>query len=351
MKPPEHRHRSRIVGLAVPILALLCLVGVAGCSGSDQPDAAESDGDPTAPVVEASSATDGRDNARREVRLALTDWTGSRINVAIAERLIERNLGYPVTPTPVGDIGSMLNDLASGELDAVLEIWPSSLSDRERTYFDDARVDDLGPLGVDGEVGWYVPRYVIDEDPTLKTWEGFARPEVARQFSSIGSGGRGRFVGTDPSYDQYDEDIVDSLDLNFEVVFTGSEEATRSELEVAVASQRPILLYWWRPTAEVVEFDLVKIELPARTAECLDEYRNGSAMACGYPVDKLFKAANPGLGADGDADLRRLLTAFTLDSDEQQEMIWSVEVEGQSISSVADRWVDENESKWRRWVS
>ena len=286
---------------------------------------------------------------RREVRLGLTDWTASRINVAIAEIVIERRLGYPVTPTPVSEFDSMFKQLAAGELDAVLELWPSSLTENELEYLDEQRVENVGPLGVIGEVGWYLPRYVLDSNPQLATWEGLTDPAVAAMFAAVETGGRGRFVGTDPSYEQFDEELISALGLDFEVVYTGSEDGTRSELSLATERQNPILLFWWSPTAEVVEHDLVKVDLPSRTQECLDDRAQGQPMSCDYPQDKLFKVATPGL-AQNDPDLHYFLSSFSLTTADQLDMIHAVERTGRPISDVAEDWVNNNQQIWSEWL-
>ncbi|MDH3295351.1 MAG: hypothetical protein OER95_13610, partial [Acidimicrobiia bacterium] len=265
----------------------------------------------------------------------------------IAELLIERRLGYPVTPTPVPEFDSLFSQLESAEIDAVLELWPSSLTEAELAYLNGGRVEDLGPLGVVGQIGWYVPRYVVDRNPDLATWEGLATATVL--FATPETGNKGRLLGTDPAYAQFDEDLVVALGLDYEVVYSGSEDATRTELALATSRQDPILLYWWSPTAEIVEYDLVKVELPARTPECLDNFENGGLMSCDYPADVLFKVATPGL-VQRDPELHRFLSDFSLTIEDQLDMIHSVEREGQSIAAVASEWVEANEDTWSAWL-
>jgi glycine betaine/proline transport system substrate-binding protein len=353
--------------LFIPFLlafsAVVFLVGLTACTGAD--DAAE-DVDGGATSGRLAGDADGIDgepgpgeggqpvsevgaDRRREVRLGLTDWTGSRITLAIAEILIERRLGYPVTPAPTSEFDVLFSQLEAGELDAVLELWPSSLTAAELEYLDGGRVENLGPLGVIGQIGWYVPRYVVEARPDLGRWEGLRSSAAVAAFASDETSGRGRFVGTDPSYAQFDEDLVEALDLDFEVIYTGSEDGTRAELSSAVSRQEPILLYWWSPTAEIVEYDLVKVELPARTQACLGAAATGQPMSCDYPTDVLFKVATPGL-ADSDPELHRLLTELSLSTEDQLAMIHAVERRGRSIPDVALEWVTVNEETWSGWL-
>ena len=57
----------------------------------------------------------------------------------------------------------MWSGLARGDIDACLELWPSGIAADEQKYLDDGTVVNIGKLGAIGKIGWYVPRYVIDE--------------------------------------------------------------------------------------------------------------------------------------------------------------------------------------------
>src|SRR5680860_1242164 len=134
----------------------------------------------------------------------------------------------------------MFTGMSDGTLDAALEIWPSGVTEDEQAFFDDGTVVDIGELGAVGKIGWFVPSYVIDEFPELATWEGFQDPDVAAAFATAETGDNGRFLGTDPSYSQYDEAIIANLELPLQVVFSGSEAATVADLDARVAGQEPI---------------------------------------------------------------------------------------------------------------
>ena len=244
----------------------------------------------------------------------------------------------------------MFTGMADGTLDAVLEIWPSGVTDAETAYFDDGSVVNIGELGAVGKIGWFVPSYVIDEHPELATWEGFADPALAALFSTAETGDLGRFLGTDPSYSQYDEQIIANLGLPLEVVFSGSEPATVAEVDARVAANEPIVLYWWTPTAAVAKYDLVNVELPAYTEECGASAAAGDGgVDCDYPEDVLFKAAS-GMLEEKAPDVFAFLQNFTITTDDQLEMLPAVEIDGDDPAAVAAEWVANHEDTWRAWL-
>jgi glycine betaine/proline transport system substrate-binding protein len=278
--------------------------------------------------------------------LVQNPWTASALNAEVAKILIEENLGNSVEITAI-DENTMFAGLAAGDLDSCLEVWPSGATADEQAYLDDATVVQLGPLGAVGQIGWYVPRYVQEQFPETVTWEGFLDPEVASQFASAETGDLGRFLGTDPSYSQYDEAIIENLGLPLQVVFSGSEAATVAALDSAVAAEEPILMYWWVPTAAAAKYDLVPVELPEYTDEC---YADPAAIACAYPEDVLVKIAGAHL-VDKDPAVNNFLAWFTLTNEDQSSMLPAVEIDGEPAAEIAAQWVADHEDTWTAWLS
>lgn len=306
-------------------MAMTIILTVAsGCPSDDSvPESADSTASPFKPVI----------------TLAVNDWTASAVNVAIAEQLIERNLGYPVVPTRADDTTAMYEALADGSLDAVLEIWPSAVTERDQRFFDRGQLVELGPLGPVGQVGWFVPRYVIDDHPILATWSGFQGSEAAALFATAETVPAGRFLGLDPSYRQFDQDIIDSLGLPFVVEFSGSEKLTMTALEASAGARKPIVVYWWTPTAAVATYDLVNVALPEPPEAC-----------CGYPADPLIKVGSPQL-QDKAPEVLRFLQSFTISTGDQIDLLVAVESNGQTIAAAAAEWIAANGATWQAWLS
>jgi glycine betaine/proline transport system substrate-binding protein len=284
-----------------------------------------------------------------DISLVVNPWTASRLNAEVAKVIIEQELGNTVEITEI-DENAMFTGMADGTLDAVLEIWPSGVTEDEQAFIDEGSVVNLGELGAVGKIGWFVPSYVVEEHPELATWEGFQDPELASMFATAETGDKGRFLGTDPSYSQYDEQIIENLGLPLQVVFSGSEPATVAELEARVAAEEPIVMYWWTPTAAVAAYDLVNVELPQYTEECGEHAAAGDGQVdCDYPEDVLFKAASGEL-EEKDPDVFAFLQEFTITTDDQLEMLPAVEIDGEEPEAVAEQWVADHEDVWRAWL-
>ena len=282
------------------------------------------------------------------IKLAENPWTGSSVNVHVAKILLEQELGYTVELVTI-DENAQWAALANGDLSATLEVWPSGHAENVAQYIEDQQVvENLGPLGVVGKINWYVPSYLVQQNPELATWEGLQKPENAALFKTAETGEAGQFLAGDPSWVQYDSDIIKNLGMNLQVVQSGSEQSVLAAVDSAYSRQEPVLFYFWTPHSIHAKYDLTPVALPDYSEECYAQAESGG-VACDYPQDELFKAAWSGL-KDAAPEAYTLLKNMQYTNDDQIGMIAATELEGQEPSAAAQAWVDANEATWRAWL-
>lgn len=282
------------------------------------------------------------------IKLAENPWTGSSVNVHVAKILLEEQLGYTVEIVTI-DENAQWAALASGDLSATLEIWPSGHAENRKQYIEDQKVvEDLGPLGVVGKISWYIPSYMVQQNPALATWEGLKDAAAAAQFKTAETGESGQFLAGDPSWVQYDGDIIKNLGLNFQVVQAGSEQAVLAAVDAAYSRNEPILFYFWTPHSVHAKYDLTPVGLPAYSDDCYAQAESGG-VACDYPQDVLYKAAWAGL-KERAPDAYALLKNMSYTNADQIAMIAATELEGQEPAAAARAWVDANKAVWEKWL-
>lgn len=286
--------------------------------------------------------------AKIPIKLAENPWTGSSVNVNVAKILLEEQLGYTVEIVTI-DENVQWAALASGDLSATLEVWPSGHAENRKQYIEDQKVvEDIGPLGVIGKISWYVPNYVVDANPALATWEGFKDPALAGLFKTAETGDAGQFLAGDPSWVQYDADIIKNLGLGLQVVQSGSEQAVLAAVDAAYSRQEPVLFYFWTPHSIHARYELTPVELPAYSDECYAGAESGG-VACDYPEDVLYKAAWSGL-KERAPDAYALLKNMQYSNADQIAMIAATEIDGKEPAEAAREWVSANERVWRTWL-
>ncbi len=319
--------RRRFAGLVGMVAALALVAAACGDSGGDG---------------EGGDADLGNVTT---IKLAVNPWNGSAVNVAVAAQLLE-DIGYTVETVDI-DENTQWSAIGSGDLHASLEVWPSGHAANVETYIDgDGGVVDGGLLGPIGKIGWYVPSYVVEQNPDLATWEGFQDAQLAGLFSTAETGDKGQFLGGDPSFTQYDQQIIDNLGMNMEVVYAGSEEALLAALDSSYSREEPIVFYFWTPHSVHNAYELTEVELPEYSDEC---YTDPEAVDCDYPADDLFKIFWEDLETEAPAAYT-LLSNMSYTTADQISMLAAVETEGKSIEEAAADWIAANEDTWSAWM-
>jgi glycine betaine/proline transport system substrate-binding protein len=323
---------SLAAGLAVGVLVL------AACSdvSSSEPGG---DGSTAANVAQCGS---------EPIVIAVNPWVGAEANANVAKVLMEQQMGCEVELQEVNE-SAQFPGMADGSIDATLEVWPSGHSKDAKQYIDQAgTVVSGGELGITGDIGWFVPSYVVEQNPEYATWEGFKEADI---FSTAETGDKGRFVGTDTTYSIFDEQIIESLGLDLEVIYTGSEPATLALLDSAVQNEEPIVMYWWTPQWANSKYDLVQVELPPYSDECADIALNDPEAIgydCDYADDILYKAFSSELEMK-DAAAFGFLSNFAWTAEEQNAVAQAIQ-EGEDGEDAAQAWIDANEATWQAWL-
>jgi len=278
----------------------------------------------------------------KSINIAINAWVGYEANAAVLAHILEKELGYKVTKKDLAEEISW-QGFESGEVDVIVENWGHP--DYEEEYIADKKVAmDAGLTGNVGIIGWYVPKWFVDEHPDVMEFANLNK--YADLFKTSESGDMGQFLGTDPTYVQYDEALVTNLDLNFKVIFSGSESATVEAIKQSVAQKTPLLMYWWDPHWIHAQVDLVRIPLPAYTEGCDADLEK---IACDYPEYQLNKIMRTAF-ADKNADAATLIKNFKWTNADQNLVSDYITNQSMTAEAAAEKWVTDNESVWKAWL-
>jgi glycine betaine/proline transport system substrate-binding protein len=283
------------------------------------------------------------------INLAVNAWVGAEANAAVAAAVMEQEMGCEVELVDIDEF-PQFQAMADGDIDATLEVWPSVHPDDRTNYIDnpDGGVVDGGELGVPGNIGWFIPSYVLDEHPEFASYEGIIGNES--YFATPETEPKGQFLGSDPNFGFYDEEIAQNLGLDFEFVYSGSETGSLAALDKAFQDQAPLLMYFWSPHWAQAKYDLVEVELPPYTDECGKALENADAdgYACDYADDILYKAFSAGL-EEKDPAAFQFLSNFQWTADDQNSVAVQINDKVDPLEA-AQTWMDANEDVWSAWL-
>ena len=312
---------------------------ITACGGSDSATEGASEETVAAETV-AAPACSGTET----IKIARNNWTSSAIEVEIIKQLIETNLCNPVEIVDI-DENAMIPGMSTGDIDANVEVWPSGFTPEEQAFIDDGSIVNMGLLGAIGKIGWFVTPNALEQFPQLSTWEGLKDPAVVKAFATAATGSQGRMLAMDPSFSGYEEQLVKNLKLDFKVQYSGSEAATQAEIIALTEAKKPVIMYYWMPSAAVGKYGLINLALPKPTVDCALE-----ADKCDgdYPEDALFKVASAKLEAK-DAKVFKFFKNYQMSTADQLATLPAVEIDGREAAEVAAEWIAANEAVWSAW--
>lgn len=327
-RPSLTARRSRAVaGVAAAAVAL----SLSACSGAKVGSTA------------ASAGGGGGSGKCGTFNLAVNAWVGYEADAAVVSYVAEHKLGCTVVKKNLDEQVSW-QGFSTGEVDAVLENWGHA--DLAKKYITEQKVaQDAGPTGNIGVIGWFVPPFLAKQHPDITDWHNLNK--YAGLFKTSESGGKGQVLDGDPGFVTNDAALVKNLNLNYKVVYAGSEAALITSFRQAEQAKKPMIGYFYSPQWFLSEVPLVKVNLPKYTAGC-DAV--AAKVACDYPQYNLNKIVSTKFAQSG-SPAADLVKKFTWTNDDQNLVARYIAQDKMSDDAAAKKWVDANPDKVAAWLA
>lgn len=294
-------------------------------------------------LILAACTGTGGGGSKGTVNIAINPWVGYEADAAVVAYLLENELGYTVVKKDLKEDVSW-QGFETGEVDVIIENWGHP--DLEKIYIDEKQVAQLaGNTGNVGIIGWYIPGWMADEYPDIVADYKNLNNHVDL-FKTSESGDLGQFLGSDPSYVQYDEALMTNLGLNFKVIFSGSETASVEAMKSAQTQKTPLLMYFWDPHWIHAQVKMVQVKLPPYTDGCDADLEK---VACDYPAYDLNKVISTKFANEG-GDAATLVKNFNWTNDDQNLVADYITNQNMTPDEAAAKWVADNEPVWKAWM-
>ncbi|WNV84448.1 ABC transporter substrate-binding protein [Umezawaea sp. Da 62-37] len=309
-------------------VALAVALTLAGCGG--------------AKVGDTGSAQSGATGDCGTFNIAINPWVGYEANAAVLAYVAEKDLGCKVTKKDLKEEVAW-QGFGTGEVDAVVENWGHD--DLRAKYVDDQKTAvSAGSTGVTGQIGWYVPPWMAEKYPDITDWNSLNK--YADLFKTSESGDKGQLLDGDPSFVTNDEALVKNLNLDYKVVYGGSETALIQAFKQAEEKKTPVIGYFYSPQWLLSQVKLVKVKLPAYTKGC---DADAEKIACDYPDYDLDKIVSKKF-ADGAGPAFQLVKNFKWTNEDQNLVAKYIAEDKMSADAAAKKWVEDNADKVKAWL-
>ncbi len=237
------------------------------------------------------------------ISIAEMTWGSAAITAHIDRFILEKGYGCTVTLVPGDTMPTFASMNAEGRPDMAPEIWAASLQRPLDDALRDGRLVETARVLTDGGVeGWWIPRYISEAHPDIKTvQDALKHPEL---FPSPQDPAKGA-VHTCPA-DWNCQIPTSNLyralkgdDAGFQLIDSGSAAGLDGSIARAFAEKKGWLGYYWAPTAILGKYEMVKLSFGvahdrAEWNSCTAVPDCSAPVVNGYPTTDVYTIVTRG---------------------------------------------------------
>ncbi len=284
-----------------------------------------------------------------EVSITEMDWASSAVVTYISKFLLEQGYGCTVNVVPTTTVPAMTSVAETGEPDILTELWTSYTSVYEELR-EAGKLTELSKVLSDGGVeAWWIPAYLVEKHPELKTLEGIkANPQlVGGRFHDCPSG-----WGCDVT-NHNNFKAAGLADAGVERFQHGSGETLATSIAAAYTAEEPWFGYYWAPTSVLGKYPMVQVEMPAYDADkhtCNGLEDCATPALSSYPVSNVVTAATSAF-VEREPEAAALMSNVTFTNAQMGEVLAWQESNEASYEEAAVYFLTTYKDVWSGWLS
>ena len=285
-----------------------------------------------------------------EVSITEMNWASAQVVTAVSAFLMEQGYGCDVSVVPSDTTPAVASLAENGEPDIVTELWLNSTGEAYEKLESQGKVERLGEvLDPGGVEGWWIPAYLAEEHPELKTLEGIkANPElVGGRFNNCPDGWGCRIVN---------DNLIPATgleDAGFEIFNHGSGETLATSMASAYEDREPWFGYYWGPTALLGRYDMVKVDLGEVDEDIHARNQNPDTDNPGvsdFPAAPVLTSVTTEF-AEREPEIAELMSKVTFDVETMNALLaWKTE-NSASADETAAHFLQNYGDVWSSWLN
>lgn len=284
---------------------------------------------------------------------ALT-WESGQFITGVLKYLTEEGYGCDVEEVP-GAGPALETALSQNDIQVIGEQWIGRSPIMEKAIAD-GKVAIIGDTLEGGATqGWYVPKYVLEDNPGLKSYQDL--PKFAELFRDPEDPSRARLMNCPTGWtcEVFNTHLLKNtgLDSRFNNVHPGTGAALDAEIASAFEQKKPLLFYYWQPTGLMAKYDFAPIEFPAYDEACWQDLLDAdSSNDCvsGFAVSQLGVAVSTPFIKDN-PELSEVFKQVQFTPDALNTAILEMSENKRSGDEQAELFLRANPELWQQWVS
>ncbi len=198
------------------------------------------------------------------VQIAEMNWASAQLIANVDRFILSNAFGCEAELVPGDTVPTSTSMIEKQQPDIAPELWTNSFKEGLEKAVSEGKLTVAGKVFADGgEEGFWVPKYMVDKDPTLATIEGIkAHSELFPHPEEDSISG---FVGCPAGWGCQitSSNLFKALkleDYGFELVDPGSAAGLDGSIARAYERGEGWFGYYWAPTAILGKYEMVKVD-------------------------------------------------------------------------------------------
>ncbi|MEH6576411.1 MAG: ABC transporter substrate-binding protein [Amphritea sp.] len=284
-----------------------------------------------------------------EVVITEMNWASSALITSVSKFIMEQGYGCTVQTVPSGTLPAVTSIAETGKPDIATEIWLNSVPLYTELEAKGKIVTAAKVFSDGGQEGWWIPKYLADKHPELKTIDGIlANPElVGGRFHNcpVGWGCRTANDNLKVAYDLAGH--------NVEVFDHGSGETLAASIASAYDNKEPWFGYYWGPTAVLGKYPMVKVDIGPYNKDihdCTQSKECATPGKGGFPAAPVLTGVTKDF-ADREPEILALMQNVSFESGLLSQLLAWQEENKASADETAVYFLTTQKDVWSEWIS
>ena len=285
------------------------------------------------------------------IRIPTHNWSSQIVGAHILGKILAE-AGFE-SEFISSDSQVVYTSMCEGDIDLVHEVWQGAFGVAFEQVVAEGCVIDAATHDAKTREEWWYPAYVEELCPGLPDWK--ALDACHDQFTTPETAPNGRFLAGPVDWLKQDAERVEGLGMHFEVVNAGSAATLWAELKSASERKAPIVLFNWTPNFIEAIYDGKFIEFPEYEEGCRTDPAWGMNKElthdCGNPKDGYLKIGVWKEFPEKNPEAYAIIKQINFSNLDIAVMAKLADVDGMEPEDAADKWLADNEDRWRTWLN
>ncbi len=293
------------------------------------------------------------------VTIADMNWNSASLIANIDRFILQHGYGCDAELIPGDTMPTSTSMTEKGEPDIAPELWSNSTKEALDRGVAEKRLRYAGKsLSDGGEEGFWVPKYMVDEDPALATIEGvkanakrFTNPEDPDSYAFYGCpAGWACQISAGNLFN-----ALKLKDAGFELIDPGSGAGLAGAIARAYERRKPWFGYYWAPTAILGKYPMVKVDFGSGIDEqyfidCISKPDCENPKVTMYPPSPVHTVTTERFAARA-PEAYAYLTRRSFTNRQMNELLAWMEDNQADGEAAMEHFLTRYPDTWTPWVS